>query len=409
MNTKTIFFLLIILSATGFISPPIALCAGIIFGLAFQHPFATDSRALARFLLQASVVALGFGMNLHEVLKAGRNGFIYTAVGITFALLAGVLIGKILVMRGATSYLISVGTAIFVASFGGGAGIWHESPRSAESRPQRLHLHRGWHHLRAPCRRFDRENSRHAGRHVIFNFRGHRDLRWQCDCRSRADPSGGRRRDGRFTGHRVHSEFHRAAYFSSDRIDAASFAIAIRIVGGTGDSRYQFGRWRGFTLRHRSVGDRNDGEAGTCVVDCAIGIGDRRGATQQIENPSSLVHFTVLPGGDDQYLWTPRTAAVANVLRTGTARTHRHAFFNWHRNFARHVEGSRLEAAGARGASVDPCRADFALLHSHRLDRALDTFALNTFLTRGFPELFSTVPLAAANCPHYTSCNRGLR
>ena len=29
MNTKTIFFLLLILSATGFISPPIALCAGL--------------------------------------------------------------------------------------------------------------------------------------------------------------------------------------------------------------------------------------------------------------------------------------------------------------------------------------------------------------------------------------------
>src|SRR5205823_4393928 len=91
MNTKTIFFLLLILSATGFISPPIALCAGIIFGLAFLHPFADDSRALARFLLQASVVALGFGMNLHEVLKAGRSGFLYTAAGIGFALLAGFL------------------------------------------------------------------------------------------------------------------------------------------------------------------------------------------------------------------------------------------------------------------------------------------------------------------------------
>ena len=47
MNTKIIFFLLLILSATGFISPPIALCAGIIFGLVFAHPFAGDSRALA--------------------------------------------------------------------------------------------------------------------------------------------------------------------------------------------------------------------------------------------------------------------------------------------------------------------------------------------------------------------------
>jgi uncharacterized integral membrane protein (TIGR00698 family) len=112
MNTKIIFFLLLILSATGFLSAPIALCAGIIFGLAVPHPFAADSRALARFLLQASVVALGFGMNLHEVLKAGRNGFIYTAAGIGFALLAGFLIGKVLAVRGTTAYLISTGTAI---------------------------------------------------------------------------------------------------------------------------------------------------------------------------------------------------------------------------------------------------------------------------------------------------------
>jgi uncharacterized integral membrane protein (TIGR00698 family) len=112
MNTKTIFFLLLILSATGFISTPIALCAGIIFGLSFAHPYVGDSRALAKFMLQASVVALGFGMNLHEVLKAGRNGFIYTAIGITFALLAGSLLGKILAVRGTTSFLISAGTAI---------------------------------------------------------------------------------------------------------------------------------------------------------------------------------------------------------------------------------------------------------------------------------------------------------
>lgn len=112
MNTKTIFFLLLILSATGFISPPMALCAGIIFGLAFVHPLSGDSRALARFLLQASVVALGFGMNLQEVLKAGRSGFLYTAIGIGFALLTGTLIGKLLAVRGTTSYLISTGTAI---------------------------------------------------------------------------------------------------------------------------------------------------------------------------------------------------------------------------------------------------------------------------------------------------------
>jgi uncharacterized integral membrane protein (TIGR00698 family) len=112
MNTKTIFFLLLILSASGFISPPIALCAGIIFGLALPHPYAADSRALSKFLLQASVVALGFGMNLHEVVKAGRSGFLYTALGIGFALLVGYGLGKLIAVRGTISYLISTGTAI---------------------------------------------------------------------------------------------------------------------------------------------------------------------------------------------------------------------------------------------------------------------------------------------------------
>jgi uncharacterized membrane protein YadS len=112
MNTKTVFFLLLVLSATGFISPPIALAAGFIFALLLEHPYAAESRSLAKFLLQASVVALGFGMNLHEVLKAGRSGFLYTALGIGFALLAGLLIGKIGKVRGTIAYLISTGTAI---------------------------------------------------------------------------------------------------------------------------------------------------------------------------------------------------------------------------------------------------------------------------------------------------------
>ena len=112
MNPKIIFFILLILSATGFISPPIALLAGIVFGLSLPHPYAADSKALSKFLLQASIVALGFGMNLREVLKAGRSGFFYTAIGITFAMLAGLAIGKLLAVRSTTSYLVSTGTAI---------------------------------------------------------------------------------------------------------------------------------------------------------------------------------------------------------------------------------------------------------------------------------------------------------
>jgi uncharacterized integral membrane protein (TIGR00698 family) len=112
MNTKTLFFVLLILSASGFVSPPLALASGIVFGLTFAHPYHSDGRALSKFLLQASVVALGFGMNLHQVLKVGRSGFIYTALGISFAMIAGLALGMLCRVKGTTSYLIATGTAI---------------------------------------------------------------------------------------------------------------------------------------------------------------------------------------------------------------------------------------------------------------------------------------------------------
>src|SRR5438309_6544966 len=102
----------LVLSFTGWFSPPIALTLGILFGLSFSHPFINESRGIARTLLQSSVVALGFGMNLYEVLKAGRSGFIYTALGIAFALLVGPALGRWLEVRGNSSFLISAGTAI---------------------------------------------------------------------------------------------------------------------------------------------------------------------------------------------------------------------------------------------------------------------------------------------------------
>jgi uncharacterized integral membrane protein (TIGR00698 family) len=109
---KILFFLALVLSFTGLLSPPIALTLGILFGLCFAHPYAGAVRISARILLQVCVVALGFGMNLHEVLKAGRSGFVYTALGISFALLVGLALGKMLRVRGNSSFLITAGTAI---------------------------------------------------------------------------------------------------------------------------------------------------------------------------------------------------------------------------------------------------------------------------------------------------------
>jgi uncharacterized integral membrane protein (TIGR00698 family) len=112
MTTRNLFFVGIILSASGLISPPVALAGGLIYGLSTVHHFHVESRNLSRFLLQAAVVCLGFGMNLQAVVHAGRSGFLYTAISITFALSLGVLLGKLLKVGKTQSLLISFGTAI---------------------------------------------------------------------------------------------------------------------------------------------------------------------------------------------------------------------------------------------------------------------------------------------------------
>lgn len=109
---KALFFAGLILSFSGWVTPPVALTAGILFGLTLAHPYESQSRRFSKFLLQASVVALGFGMNLQEVLKAGRSGFVYTALGISFALAAGLALGRLVRVPGTPSFLISSGTAI---------------------------------------------------------------------------------------------------------------------------------------------------------------------------------------------------------------------------------------------------------------------------------------------------------
>jgi uncharacterized integral membrane protein (TIGR00698 family) len=110
--SKVLFLLAVLVAATGLLSPPLALLAGLIFGFTCAHPFPSHSKRLAKFLLQASVVALGFGMNLHQVLQAGRSGFVYTAASITIAMALGLSFGYLLQVGKKSAFLISAGTAI---------------------------------------------------------------------------------------------------------------------------------------------------------------------------------------------------------------------------------------------------------------------------------------------------------
>jgi uncharacterized integral membrane protein (TIGR00698 family) len=110
--SKKIFFIGMILAASGLVSPPLALALGLAYGFTFVHPYHVESRQLSKFLLQASVVGLGFGMNLDQVIAAGRAGLLYTALSIGFAMLVGWALGRLLKVRQKTSFLITAGTAI---------------------------------------------------------------------------------------------------------------------------------------------------------------------------------------------------------------------------------------------------------------------------------------------------------
>src|SRR5579863_7230824 len=112
MLPRLIFILCLLISASGFVSPPVALAMGLVFGLAFAHPYGKEAKKSSKFLLQASVVGLGFGMNLQQVVHAGRSGFLYTMLGISFALLAGMGLGTVLGVQRVPAFLISTGTAI---------------------------------------------------------------------------------------------------------------------------------------------------------------------------------------------------------------------------------------------------------------------------------------------------------
>lgn len=94
------------------VSAPIGLACGLIFAFVFGTPCPKANKFVSKYLLQASVVGLGFGMNLMQSLKSGSEGMIFTVVSVIGVMVIGVLLGKYMNINHKTSYLISSGTAI---------------------------------------------------------------------------------------------------------------------------------------------------------------------------------------------------------------------------------------------------------------------------------------------------------
>ncbi len=94
------------------VAPWFALFLGIMYALFFECPYPKFNKKTSKYLLQASVVGLGFGMNLTESLKSGSEGMLFTVVSVVSVMVIGVLVGYWLHIGRKTSYLISSGTAI---------------------------------------------------------------------------------------------------------------------------------------------------------------------------------------------------------------------------------------------------------------------------------------------------------
>lgn len=94
------------------ITPPVALFLGLIFATVFGIPHPGFNKKISKYLLQVSVVGLGFGMNLHESLRSGAEGMMFTIISVVLVMFVGIILGKHFKIDSKTSYLISSGTAI---------------------------------------------------------------------------------------------------------------------------------------------------------------------------------------------------------------------------------------------------------------------------------------------------------
>lgn len=107
---KALFVVLFV--ASFFLSPAVALFIGIILSLTVGVPYSKFAKKTSKYMLQASVVGLGFSMNLYQSLQSGKEGMLFTIISVVGVMVLGVLLGKLLKINKKNSYLVASGTAI---------------------------------------------------------------------------------------------------------------------------------------------------------------------------------------------------------------------------------------------------------------------------------------------------------
>jgi uncharacterized integral membrane protein (TIGR00698 family) len=109
---QVLFGLFLVFCLTPWASPPIALALGLVLAQTVGNPFTKHTKSFTSKLLQLSVIGLGFGMNAHAAVQAGKEGILFTIVSIFGTLILGYFVGKWLGLTRHVVHLISCGTAI---------------------------------------------------------------------------------------------------------------------------------------------------------------------------------------------------------------------------------------------------------------------------------------------------------
>lgn len=109
-HTRILYAVIMLFCFFPFVTPVMALAIGLVVAiLGFRD---TSITKYTSFSLQASIVLMGFGMNLHQVLGASKTGFMHTAISVVVVMCVGLLMAKLLKVDGKIATLISAGTAI---------------------------------------------------------------------------------------------------------------------------------------------------------------------------------------------------------------------------------------------------------------------------------------------------------
>ncbi len=109
-NFNLLYVIIISFCFLPFVSPAIALFIGLVLSLiGIRHK---NIHKYTSRILQLSIVLLGFGMNLSDVLAASKSGFLETVVSVSCVMICGILLGKLLKVEKNISLLIATGTAI---------------------------------------------------------------------------------------------------------------------------------------------------------------------------------------------------------------------------------------------------------------------------------------------------------